>query len=360
MPPRLLEAGRDRVVVDLGFRGAVASTAPLQPAEASRAAFVRVDELHGLEDAVRVYRSTREEIGEDTVVLLTSADLSRAFIAEELDEPKALIAASVGLEPPTCPGEGGYEPLASGTVNLVVAVDEGLNESGMLDLVRVVAEAKCLAMVELNLRCSLRSPGTVTDTVTVIARNDGYLNAGMATRIGGPVSLAVYRLLVDAGLRLRGPEDFLGDTLGLGFSGLVDLALEAYRLAPVPGVDEGKARALIERELRLIARDPNLLFIVSAARDAELRGLAGAVHGVGREEFRGDPRGIVADELMAFAASLYLSGFKGLLAAYWVERLKEGGSIGLPGGVFTDDMAAAVVGSALARVYDRLLGGRDA
>ena len=357
MAPRVLEAGRDRVVIDLGFRGVVTSTAPLQPSEASRVAFVRVGDLAGLEDAVRVYRAVREELGEDTVVLLTSADLDKAFGLRELGEPKALVAASVGLKPPACPGGGAYEPLRLGTVNLVVAVDEGLEESGVLDLVRVASEAKCLAMVELNLKCALRSPGTVTDTVTVIARRGGYLNAGMATRIGGPVSLAVYELLVDTALKLRGPEEFLGDSLGLGFKGLVDVAVKAYSLAPVPGVDESRARALVERELRLMARDPNLLFLVAAARDAELRGMAGAIYGVGRDEFRRDPRGIIADELLAFATSLYLSGFKGLLAAYWLERLKEKGKIDLGGGVFLDDMVAAVAGSALSRVYDRLLGG---
>lgn len=359
MHPRLARHRSDIAVIDLGFRGAVASSAPYQPPEASMIVFRRVPRDFNPERLEAYYASVRREVGrEDSIVLLTSVDLEERLAVEELDEPPGLVAVSVGLEPPTCPGAGVYEPLTASTINVAVALDLEAARSGLMDLFRVAVEAKTLAAVELLLRCTHRSPGTASDAVAVAARGGGsrgIVTAGMSTVVGSRVAESVYRLVVRLGSRALGPLGLAENALGYTLDDLVNLAMEAYRAAPVPGVGEGEVREALRRVLEGFLSDVNVASLVVAARDLDLRGLAGALPGVSAEQFRGDPRGVVADELLATALSLYLAGFKGLLAAYWVERLKESGRLSMDAPVFEDDVVSALVGSALSLVYDRLL-----
>lgn len=364
MPPRLVAHEKDVAIIDLGFRGPVVASTPYQPDEASLIVFQRVGGSFNPASLKGFYDGVRRRVGrEDSVVFLTSVDIGERLVFEELRDPPGLVVVSLGLSPSTCPGAGVYEPLKHQTINVAVALDVPLQAPGLVDLFRVVVEAKCLAVVELLLRCALRSPGTATDAVAVVARRGprGYLTAGGATRIGGPVSKAVYKLVSRLGLRVLGPEGLVRNALGYDVDELTDLALEAYKQAEVPGVPTHRARGLIADTLRRVVRDPNVTAFIVAARDLDLRGLAGALPGVSEEEFRTDPRGLVADELLAAALSLYLGGFKGLLATYWVERLKERGGVRISAPVFEDDVVSALIGSVLSLVYDRLLseGSRE-
>jgi phosphatidylglycerophosphatase A len=59
---------------------------------------------------------------------------------------------------------------------------------------------------------------------------------------------------------------------------------------------------------------------------------------------------------MGKAIAEYLNGFKGLLAYYWIDRIKEGDKdledlSGLP--PMTDDVVGAIVGGVLSRIYDK-------
>ncbi len=354
---RLETLSGDLAVIGLGFRGVVASTAPFQPREAEAIVFARVGD-EDLGDLEGLYARVRREAGyRDSVVLLTSVDLRERIAVEVIDGLDALAAVSVGLEPPTCPGDARHEPLAASTINVAVAAAEPLSLSAALDLLRVAAEAKCLASVELLLRCNERSPGTVSDAIAVVApRGGGALVSGMATRLGGLVSQAVYRLVVSVGLKSLGVEGLLRNALGIGYQELAELVAEAYSKAPLPWLsrEEVKERAL-EKAKRLLS-DPNMAALLAAARDLDLRGYAGALPGL--HGFKGDPKGLVADELLGAAIAIYASGFKGLLAAVWVEKLKEAGVIRLEAGPFEDDAVSALVGSILSLILDEELAGR--
>lgn len=356
---RLVRHKSDIAVIDLGFRGAVASSAPYQPQEASLIVFQRVSEDFNPPSLKSFYETVRRSVGrEDSVVLLTSVDLEERLAVEGIEEPRGVVAVSLGLTPPTCPGSPVYKPLQASTINVAVAVEAGLAPSGLMDLFRVVVEAKTLASVELLLRCRYRSPGTVTDAVAVVSGRGDTLFAGMSTSIGGPVAGKVYRLIVERGVKLLGPQGYVANALGYTLDELASIALEAYRHAPVPGVGDDEVRMLARSVLEKVLGDPNVAALVIASRDLDLRGLAGSLPGVSAEEFASDPQRIVADELLATALSLYIAGFKGLLATYWVERLKSTGRLEVRAPVFEDDIVSAVVGSTLSLVYDMLLGGR--
>ena len=243
--------------------------------------------------------------------------------------------------------------------DVAVIVGEALAESGMLSLLRAAAEAMALAAADLGSRCRLhRASSGATGEIAIGSRLQGRASPRQARGSGeleDRVSYTIYRGLVKSTARMLGDEGILENSLGLSLSELVSLALEAYEASPVPGASRSRVESMVRDAVRKLLRDPNIKLLLMTARDSDFRLLSGLVEGLtGR-----DPKGLVADELLALAASLYITGFKGLLAAYWVERLKESGILShgrLP--PFQDDMVSAVLGSVLSMVYEELIGGR--
>ncbi|MEM2512387.1 MAG: hypothetical protein QXX61_04555, partial [Ignisphaera sp.] len=144
----------------------------------------------------------------------------------------------------------------------------------------------------------------------------------------------------------------------LGFSSLdevVDMIMKVYARARLPQIDDKKARDEIRKELEIIVLDPNVAMFVRGLRLLELALALGVVPAISLDEYKSDSPGIVVDELAGKSLAEYINGFKGLLAYYWVERLKEKGEVeemrSLP--PITDDLVAALVGGVLSRIYDR-------
>ena len=354
------EASLEALVVDLDGDYEFLSTIPYQPRVANSIVFKRVPEDFQCSNLRGYYEGVRRELGRmSSIVFLTSAQVED-YIYESRRDEKALIVATLGLKPPVCPGyESLYRPL-SGTINVAVVVDYDLAYSAMADLLRVVAEAKALACSELLLRCARRSPGTVTDAIAVgrpTRGEEGIVAAGMATEVGGWVAEVIYRRFVEVGLRKLSLEGFLENALGLTLDDLANLAIEAYTQAPIPGVDLELVRGRVRRLLERLLNDPNVTSFIVAARELDLHASSGSIPGLRVEDHERDSTAIVADELLAFSLSLYIAGFKGLLATYWVERLKERGSLKVKLPQFEDDVVAALVGSTLSLLYSELLGG---
>ena len=292
---------------------------------------------------------------EKTIVFFTAVERGRYIkIADE----EAIVYATVGLHPPACIEQDKlYEAPRPGTINILVVVNREVTEPALLDLYRIVTEAKCVASGMLGLRCKSRSTGTVTDAIAVAARisRSGPRWAGMATRLGNTIARMVYSAVIkgddrDLDKRLR-------DFLGLGINELIEEALRVYRAAPVPGVTEQLVRDKLRSMLEKVLKDPNVWSFILAARELDLYGISGLIPGVSREEFLGDTKKIVADEALEVALATYIAGFRALLASYWVDREKSRLGLriaALP--VFEDDIAAALIGSLLSRLYDELLG----
>lgn len=343
------------VVVRLSGELSFESTMPYQPRTAGSIVFWRVDRDFGFQALRGFYNRVRRETGaRGSIVFLTAVDV-RDYHHEVLDEPETHVLATVGIEPPACP-EGGqlHEPLA-GTINIAVVTSASMARSGRADLMRVVAEAKAVAASDALLECKSRPSGTATDAIAVGSPSSvrGYLVAGFYTRLGGLVASTIHRVLVDAIQARMSLDKRLRSWLGVGVSGLLDAFERLYSMAPVEGVDSGEARSWARAELERLLRDPNVAAIMIAGRELDLHGAAGSIPGVPRGEYARDSPGIVADELLGSMLALYLAGFKGLLAAYWVERVKKEGLASLGLQVFADDLASALLGALLARMYDQ-------
>jgi len=335
------------------------TTLPYQPARANSILFKRVPESFNCTDLRSFYDAVRGMLGyESSIVFLTAAPVDD-YLYKVDGEGRTAIIATVGLEPPVCYEHQDPGGRLVGTINVAVVTDYRLSSNAFADLLRVTVEAKSAALSELLLRCSSRSPGTVTDAVAIggrLAESGGLIFAGVATRVGGWVFNNLYGGLVELGLRRLGSEGLLRNVVGLSLDDLVELAVKLYERAPVPGVDLGYVRVKIRGILQSTLRDPNVWSMLVAARELDLHATSGSIPGLSPEDHLRDSKAIVADELLAFALSMYINGFKGLLATYWVERLKEGGSLDLRLPQFEDDVVSALLGSTLSILYDKLLG----
>ncbi len=302
-----------------------------------------------------------EEMGLEpsrAIVLMTRVPIRDFHVV--VDDYPLLAIVSVGLSNPACIYmERVYEPPHASTVNVFVWVSETLTMPALLDLYRVVAEAKAISVSHLLLPCRSRPMGTVSDAIAVAApiAGDGVMWAGIATILGNRVARIVSETIIEAGKPLAGEELFKRLT-SIGLEELVDSALRLYREAPIPGVGEDRVVVLLRRILSRLFSDTNVLLVLTAAHELDQHLVVGTIPGTRRFDDKRDPRGIVADELLATALALYVNGFRGLLATYWVDRVKhekELVSSRLP--VFMDDAVSALLGSALSILYDTLLGG---
>ena len=350
-PPRI-EKSSGALIVDLGGEWLVASTGV--DGGLRRARYIVVARSEG-GDPWREASKALEELGlekDRAVTLLTAVDPSKARSAwgEE-----AFAAVTVGLSSPSCIGGERFEAPKLSTINVVAVVKRPLTEAGLLDLLRTVAEAKTAAARDLGLWCGDAGPplGTVSDAIAVAAplEGDGLLPwSGAGTVHGGEAAELVYRLVLEGDERSM--EERLAGLIGVGLDSLVADAVRAYSSAPVPGVEASEFAGMIREILEQALRDQNVWTLLAAARGAHDYLKASL------KEYTGDPRGLIADELIGSMIALYINGWRGLLAAYWLDRRKKDLGLGIAGlPPMLDDAAAGLLGGAYSRLLDDIVGG---
>lgn len=351
MRERVSYPDADTILVEFGQPMEVLSTLPVVtpgglargPVEA--VVFRRVGD-RDLDSLVEYYTREVRRLGmERALVVTTAAPLEDKFRYVRVGGTSSLLM-TIALEPPVCLDSGPYPPITFGTINVVVVTYLPLSYNAMADLLKTVVEAKALASADSLLRCRSRSPGTVSDTVSVLRPQDAgetIAFAGMSTEIGNSVARAVYGQILREALN-RGAGELLRDLVGADAESMLRLFSELYLRYPIPGLSPSEAAARASEALRKALRDPNVWSLIVAARELELHGLAGTIPGVTAEEFAGDSKKLVADEIIGMSLALYLAGTNGLFTMYWVERLKEAGVVRHADlGVFSDDVVSALL-----------------
>ncbi len=319
-----------------------------------------VDDIGPDEDPVTLAREHAVEKGLNpsrSAVFLTAADLPANYRSRE--SGSVFAAVSLGLEPLACPGASG-DGEGGGTINVVVAVDDCLDDAALVELAHLTGAVKGSALASLGLRCwgGGRAFGTVTDAVLIASRDCGGVRyAGPATPHGSAAATLVHDLILELGR--ADVSTWLRRYTGMGLGEVVDACLKAYSRAPVPGVDEEAVRRAVEEVLEQELSDPNVWAVIVAASEADAHAAEGTVPGLGRGEYVSDSPRIIADELLGAALATYINGWRGLAAYTWVDRGKDrwlGEVAEKP--AFIDDVLSALIGSVLSKVYDRLVGGR--
>ncbi len=302
---------------------------------------------------------------DSTAVFLTAVDVVGNHIEEEIEEPvRARLIATIGFSPLACIEDSGEKGVA--TINMLVVLDRALTDNALVDLVSLVASTKTVALVDLALSCGYtgRAYSTVTDALVIASRTgvgdgESYESyGGPATPMGLTVSKLVYDTIIGYGLAERNINERFRDIFGVDIEWIVKTALKIYFKAPVPGVDIADVKKAIERELYGLLDDPNTWALGLAARSLDYHGLAGTIPGLSREEYRGDSKRILADELLGISLSLYINGWKAMFSYYWIDRVKNTLREFEDKPMFIDDIIASLIGSILSRVYDRYLAGK--
>jgi alpha-ribazole phosphatase CobZ len=247
------------------------------------------------------------------------------------------------------------------TINIFVLVERALSLRALAELLSLVSGSKALALSDLCLSCSPSSRAfqSAVDATAVATLEEPPQEefVGPVTPIGSKVSELVYEVVIDGINAALNVEERVEGLIGLPLDTITSLALKVYAKAPVPGVNEEEVRSLVSSELRSLLKDPNLWLLLSSYRCPEVLASLGWVPGLSREEYRSDSPKIVSDEVLGMGISLYINGIRGLLAYYWVDRIKDDikGLGDLP--PMLDDVVSSLIGGVLSRVYDRLLRG---
>lgn len=351
---------KDTLLVDLEGEYITLSTAgcPKVYSSIKYIVFRSVPKNFGFVDLDNYCKEIMNSIGldyEKSIVFLTAVDVSTySHSVYTYNGVKAEAYVTFGVDKPSCIGNA--EENTVGTINVAVIVDKPLDSVGLLDLFRLVSEVKGMAMALGGPTCVFgASIGTASDATAVVAPNGVEKFAGIATAVGVASAVAVVDALSKQ-LRAVHSGDYLAKSLGFNdLDEVVGIAMKVYAKAKLPQLDDERARNEIQKELEMVVQDPNVALFIRGLRLLEVALALGVVPAINLDEYKSDSPGIVVDELAGKSLAEYINGFKGLLAYYWVERLKERREVEeiilLP--PITDDLVAALVGSILSRIYDR-------
>jgi adenosylcobinamide hydrolase len=115
---------------------------------------------------------------------LTALDLARAAVLEA-HEPRMLVLATAGTSNATAPGRSAAVHADAGTINITAVLDVALAPAALIAAVKVITEAKTLALLEAGVRTADGgyATGTSTDAVAV-----GQTGTGARRQYAGPVT----------------------------------------------------------------------------------------------------------------------------------------------------------------------------
>ncbi len=137
-----------------------------------------------------------DEVGStDVVAMLTSRNVERLVHRRvEVGEVVAEAVVTVGLSNAERVGVRRRVPAGVGTINVAVAVSEGLNMAARIEALSVAASARTAAVLEAAIEIeSGLATGTGTDCIVVASPEGSRGFAGMHTDVGEAVGAVVFR-----------------------------------------------------------------------------------------------------------------------------------------------------------------------
>lgn len=288
-----------------------------------------------------------------TVGLMTAAKMKNVSLNRE-DGVVSLITA--GLSNRAAAGDavklrGGY-----GTINIILLVDGALTEGAMVEAVNTAAEAKALALADLDVRSRFSggvASGTTTDSICVACAGSkkALRYAGTAMPIGRSISRAV-RAGVEEAVRKQ-DELTRGRPLirrleerGITLEGLVQSGMELF--AGSGSASREKATALLKEGLVAELADKNVVSLIVGAMKLDEQGRNGLIPGLTPKEFHADPIDLVADEAIGMAIANHISGTLGVHNFLYYDRFKPGIIKRLD--PFMDDAMGGLVAGVMSKV----------
>jgi alpha-ribazole phosphatase CobZ len=296
----------------------------------------------------------------EAVGFMTAVDLKKVItiVSEEYHGINATVVATSGVKNAVYAGELMTDALVRGlngpgTINIIVALDRPLHETGMANSLITITEAKSAALMDTK----TRGTGTTSDAIAICCpEGDGEKYAGTATDVGICMARAVRKAVAASTLKWYarpGPVDFIKllDDRGITMEEMWGAANKL--VFPNPDWPEGFLRSKFVERMNLLRQDVNVNAMVKGAMLLEDAGKAEELYGLDKGVFDSDPVHLLADELMGIALAEYVSGTKGLFEYVRYDRKKPGILAEL--GPFLDDIVGSLIGSVMSRIYSDLL-----
>jgi alpha-ribazole phosphatase CobZ len=311
-------------------------------------------------DPVCECRNVLEDLGlriDESSVFLTAVPVSRNYVVVEdsFDDVSCLTTVTVGLSNPVSIMHNGSSKGFS-TINILVVVDRDVQDNGLVELVKTVAEAKVSAVHDLDLRHgSTYAIGTSTDAIVTasLRKPPTRIYTGQLTPIGSLVSRLVYKAIIKGaenwGFRQDRSMIKRLEERGIRLDDIINTALTLF--IPWSGLEMGEAYELIKSELLRCLEDVNVVSIVDAALRLDEDARIGLIPGLKPQQYISDPVNLVSDEVLALSLALYLNGWNAVFELYRYDTKKPGILSKLP--PFIDDVVASLIAGVTSRIYSR-------
>lgn len=138
----------------------------------------------------------------DAVCFLTSRDVGFYTQARaQVGDISAQCVVTVGLSNAERVGHRvDRSQMDWGTINIAVALQSGLSQTGLIEALSIAAQARTAAIIELGLELPTGiATGTGTDCIAVAAPTDVTDYAGLHTQIGEAIGRAAYDATLEGG-----------------------------------------------------------------------------------------------------------------------------------------------------------------
>jgi len=295
--------------------------------EANCIVSVHVPEETGLDVDDNVHREAGDYLQEETaklgipqnqlVGIMTAAKMKNVDISTKKFEDITLTAiATAGVHFAATAGDAiaskqsAFPPIKWGTINLIVLIDGDLTDSCMVNAVSTAAEAKTVALRELDVRSRFSgeiATGTVTDSIIVACTKRGRKieYSGTATPLGEIIGKSVRDAVKKA---LRNQENIVSDrplTRRLKERGITveNMTTLFSQISSILDVNPEKRRQFIE-EVEHVLSDQNIAALVIAGLRLDEDAKAGLIPENTANEYG---RNFVLNKILQKAVTDYLS-----------------------------------------------------
>jgi adenosylcobinamide hydrolase len=291
---------------------------------------VHVPEETGLDEDDNVHMEAGDFLKEKTeklgipkdqiVGIMTAAKMKNVdVVTNKLDDLTLTAFATAGVHfaatagDETASKQSAFPPIKWGTINIIVLIDGDLTDSCIVNAVSTAAEAKTVALRELDVRSRFSgevATGTVTDSTVVACTKRGpkIEYSGTATAVGELIGKSVRQAVKNA---LRNQENMVSDrplTRRLKERGITveNMTTLFSQISSILDEDPEKRRKFIE-EVKHALADQNIAALVIAGLRLDEDAKSGLIP---KKQANENERNFVLSRILQKAVTDYLSNGK--------------------------------------------------
>ncbi|MGC8976103.1 MAG: phosphatidylglycerophosphatase A [Candidatus Ratteibacteria bacterium] len=246
-----------------------------------------------------------------------------------------------------------------GTINVLFYTNCFLTESGFLNSLITITEAKTKIFQDFDIRSIYsglenQATGTGTDNIIFISGDKEKITyAGGHSKFGEILAKTVYfaikesmekqnKIFIDRPIIERLRER------GIRKEDIIKTAMETYIEDKKIG-DKNKVKKLFEKELEKILNDVNISSLIIAGLKLHEEGKKGIIPNL--KDYENDPVELIADEIIGIQIAEYIGGKLALFEFERIDRTKPGIIKKLP--PFIDDIIGGLIAGIMVKICSK-------